>query len=69
MFKTKPPPEECKPELRVFCVDQKQAKNKNLYIIFFGSDVTICMYLPPPMSLFAPNFEYSPRPYPAEVNF
>ena len=31
-------------------------KNKNLYIIFFGGDVIISMYLLPPISLFITTF-------------
>ena len=28
-------------------LNKKQAKSKILHMIFFGGDVTICMYLPP----------------------
>ena len=45
MTETKPP-QECSR------ADQNQAKNKNLYIMFFGGGVTIYIYLLPPMSLF-----------------
>ena len=37
-------PPECLPKLNYCCADQKQGKNKNLEIFFFGGDVTICMY-------------------------
>ena len=62
------PPPECLPKLSCCSADQKQVKNKNFYIIFFGGDVTIFIY-PPFMSLFVTNFGYSPIPYPGNVIF
>ena len=53
MLETKPP------------LDQEQAKNQNLYIIFFGGGVTIHIYLLSPMSVCVTNFRYqrlSPTP-------
>ena len=48
----------------------KKVKSKNLERIFFGGDVTICMYPLPPMSLFVSNFGYPPpNPYPLDVIF
>ena len=43
------PPPECLPKLSCCSADQKQVKNKNLYIIFLGGDVTIYFHLPPPL--------------------
>ena len=46
VLETTPPPK-CYPKLSCCCADRKQAKNKNLCVIFFGGDVTIWMYSPP----------------------
>ena len=54
---------ECSPKFSCCCADQKQTKSKNVYIIFFGGDVTICMYPLPPLSLFVTDFGY-PLPLP-----
>ena len=69
ILETTPPPE-CYPKLSCYRVDQKQAKNKNLHIIFFGGDVTICMYLPPPLCHFLSLVLGTPlHSYPGEVIF
>ena len=50
------PQSERQPKFSCCRANQKQVKSKNLYIIFFGEDVTICMYPLPPMSLLVTNF-------------
>ena len=68
MLETKPPTE-CWQKHSCCCTDQKQAKNKNFYIIFLGGDVTIYMYPLPPMSHFVTNFGYTLTPSPGDVIF
>ena len=60
----------CQPKFSCCRADQKQAKSKNLHIIFFGDDVTICMY-PLPLCHFLSLTlgMYPPPPYPGGVIF